>query len=71
MQSRRARYLAAAEDCIRLAGQVFDPNRKLSLIDLASTWMRLAQQADKGDQSDVVYGPPPPPDKDTQAPTSH
>ena len=58
VDSRRARYLAAAEDCIRLAGQIVDPARKLVMIDLASTWMRLARQAAKNERADVVYGLP-------------
>lgn len=58
VQSRRERYLAAAESCIRLAGQMSDPARKSVLIDLAATWMRLADQADRNAATDVVYEPP-------------
>jgi hypothetical protein len=58
MQTGRNRYLAAAEGCIRLAGQMSDPAKKSVLVDLAATWMRLAEQAEKNVGTDVVYEPP-------------
>jgi hypothetical protein len=58
MPTGRNRYLAAAEGCIRLAGQMSDPAKKSVFVDLAATWMRLAEQAEKNAATDVVYEPP-------------
>ena len=57
---RRNQYLAIAAECIRLAGQMSDPARKLMLLDLAATWMRLAAQADKNTHLDLAYETPVP-----------
>jgi hypothetical protein len=54
----RNQYLAAAAECVRLAGQISDPVRKLMLVDLAATWVRLAEQADKNEHLDLVYETP-------------
>jgi hypothetical protein len=37
-----------------------DPIRRLMLVDLAATWMRLAEQAEKNNRIDVVYETPRP-----------
>jgi hypothetical protein len=58
MPKRRNQYLAAAAECVRLAGQMSDPVRKLMLVDLAATWVRLADQADKNKHLDLVYETP-------------
>ena len=51
VQNRQERYFAAAEACIQLARQLSDASKKLTLIDLAAAWMRLAGLADKNDNT--------------------
>ena len=58
VRKTRNKYLATAAECIRLAGQISDPARKLMLLDLAATWVRLADQADKNTHLDLMYETP-------------
>jgi hypothetical protein len=43
------KFRARAEDCLREAKSVADPERKLAHLDLAQRWLRLAAQIDKID----------------------
>jgi len=52
-------YWSVAAECVRLAAQIVDPERKLKLIDMAAIWMRLAEQAEKNSQTDLAYDAPP------------
>jgi len=38
-------YLDAAAECVRLAGRVTDPVLKLKLSEMASLWLKMADQA--------------------------
>jgi hypothetical protein len=42
-------YRKLAHECMRAADRSSDPGRKVSLLELAGRWLRLAQQAhDRG-----------------------
>ena len=38
-------YRTRASECVEAADRTVDPGRKLSLLDLARRWLRLAEQA--------------------------
>ena len=54
-------YRKQAADCLKLLGQVGDEQGKLALIQMAQTWLRLAEQSEKNSQNDIVYETPPRP----------
>jgi hypothetical protein len=43
------RFRARADECVRAANSMADPERKLAHLDLAQRWLRLAAQIDKID----------------------
>jgi hypothetical protein len=43
------RFRARADECVRAANSMADPQRKLAHLDLAERWLRLATQIDKID----------------------
>jgi FKBP-type peptidyl-prolyl cis-trans isomerase (trigger factor) len=56
------------KSCLEMAVDIDSP-RKLILIEMAQAWLRLADQAERNQQNDVVYetprrkpGPKPQPD---------
>jgi hypothetical protein len=56
-------YRARAKECIDVAERAADPKRKLSLLELALRWMRLAAKVDetrerKGATGGVLLDPP-------------
>jgi hypothetical protein len=56
-------YRARANECIAAADHVADPERKVSLLQLAQRWMRLAFQVEKigndqGVRGDALLDPP-------------
>ncbi len=56
-------YRARANECIAAAAQVSDPERKISLLELARRWLRLAFRVDKigddrGFRGDALLDPP-------------
>ena len=55
------RYRQHALDCLRLANEMNDPFGKAVLLDMAQSWVRLADQAQKNLRTDLVYETPPPP----------
>jgi len=62
-------YRAQANECIAAADQATDPKRKISLLQLAQRWLRLAFQVekigdDRGARGDALLDPP-----DTDHPT--
>jgi hypothetical protein len=54
-------YRQHALDCLRLASETNDPAGKAVLLDMAQSWVRLADQAQKNLSTDLVYETPPPP----------
>jgi hypothetical protein len=53
-------YRLYAQECFQIAANVADPGTKTWLIELAQSWLILAQQAEKNLTSDLVYETPPP-----------
>ena len=54
------RYLANAAGCLEMARDMMDPQQRLVLLDMASCWLKLAQQAEKNSRLDLVYETPSP-----------
>jgi len=57
-------YRSRANECIAAADNVTEPERKVSLLELAQRWLRLAFQLDKirdreGLRGDVLFDDPP------------
>ena len=52
------RYRGHALDCIRLASEISDPQSRLALLEMAQSWVKLAAQARKSSQTDLVYETP-------------
>ena len=57
--SNHDRYRQNAIDCLRLASEANDPGAKAVLLDMAQSWVRLADQAEKNLRTDLVYETPP------------
>jgi hypothetical protein len=53
-------YRLYAQECFQIAENVADPGTKTWLIELAQSWLILAQQAEKNLTSDLVDETPPP-----------
>ena len=51
-------YKRHAAECVSLARQLSDPERRAKLLAMAKAWLRLAQLAEKNSQNDVVYETP-------------
>jgi hypothetical protein len=53
-------YRALADECVQAADRSLDPARKVSLLELARGWLRLAQQAPnrQGTAGDALLDPP-------------
>jgi hypothetical protein len=43
-------YRSNAAECLLMASSMTDPKSRVSLLDMASAWLRLAEQADKNGQ---------------------
>jgi hypothetical protein len=56
-----AEYFRQAEECLRIAETMRDPQERASLITLARTWLTLAELADKYAGAFLVYETPEPP----------
>jgi hypothetical protein len=48
-------YRRHAVDCLWLASESVSEETRATLIDMAQSWARLAQQAEKNSQLDLVY----------------
>jgi hypothetical protein len=53
------KYRLYAQECFQIAENVADPSTKIWLIDLAQSWLLLAQQAENNHTADSVYETPP------------
>ncbi len=56
-------YRSRANECIAAADKVIEPERKVSLLELAQRWLRLAFQVEKigernGVRGDALLDPP-------------
>jgi hypothetical protein len=52
-------YRTNAAECFAMARELTDPQKRVILLDMASCWLRLARQAEKNRQVDLVYETPP------------
>jgi hypothetical protein len=55
------RYRRYALECLALANRTNAPLSNIALLDMARFWARLASQAEKNSQLDLVYETPPRP----------
>jgi hypothetical protein len=53
------KYRRHADQCFRTAEGVTNPDVRLDLIELAQSWLLLAEQAEKNLAADSVYEMPP------------
>jgi hypothetical protein len=51
-------YRTNAHQCFGVAEQCQETGRRMRLLNMALVWMRLAEQAEKNDKTDVVYETP-------------
>ena len=56
MATENYRYHAA--QCLQVDESSTDATTKSTMLDMASAWLRLAEQADKNSTTDVVYETP-------------
>jgi hypothetical protein len=56
MSSRSERYLANAEKCRQCSEAAYTTGTKHLYAELASQWLRLAEQADRKDEGAAVVG---------------
>jgi hypothetical protein len=59
-------YRVHAAKCIQLAQKTDDYEAKLALLDMARSWLALANQNDKNSQTTLVYETPEPRQQVTQ-----
>ena len=57
---RLERYRLNAEKCLALAQTFSDPQNKHTLIGMANTWLKLAEQHLKNRETTLVYETPTP-----------
>ena len=57
---RLERYRVNAEKCLALAQTFSDPHSKRTLIGMANTWLKLAEQHLKNRETTLVYETPTP-----------
>ena len=50
-------YRANAAECLSMASSMTAPDVRVSLLDMAGSWLRLAEQAEKNRRTDLVYEP--------------
>jgi hypothetical protein len=55
---RAEMYRRYALDCLRFASEMSDPSGRLALLEMAQSWARLAEQAEKNSRADPIYPPP-------------
>ena len=53
-------YRRNARRCVELAHEMIDPTHSAKLIDLAASWIRLAEEAEKNSEADPTNKLPPP-----------
>jgi hypothetical protein len=51
-------YKRNAAECLRVASELTDPHRRLAMLEMAQAWSRLADQAERNKQTDIVYEVP-------------
>jgi hypothetical protein len=53
------KYRRLAQECFRIAEHVTDPGTRTWLMEMAQSWLVLAEQAEKNQTADLVYETPP------------
>ena len=53
-------YRRNARRCLELTHEMIDPTQSAKLIDLAASWIRLAEEAEKNSEADPTNKLPPP-----------
>ena len=48
-------YKRNAAECLRVASELTNPGSRAALMEMAQAWLRLADQAIKNNQTDIVY----------------
>ncbi len=51
-------YRANAAECLVMASSMTERDNRVSLLDMAGSWLRLAEQAEKNRRNDMVYETP-------------
>jgi hypothetical protein len=59
-------YQERAAECLQLANEATSPRHRARLLEMAQSWLRLLEQAEKNAQSDLAYETPPPRESITQ-----
>ena len=57
-RDKTGEYRAVAQDCVDVASRTNDQPRRSRLLHMALMWLRLAEQAEKNDKTDLVYETP-------------
>jgi hypothetical protein len=60
-QTNISEYRRLASECLKISRQTFDPKNRALLIEMATAWARLADQADRNSKADLTYGSSPRP----------
>ena len=55
-----SRYRSHAANCLEIAQRLPEPDSKLALLDMAQSWLSLAEQVIKNDETILVYETPTP-----------
>ena len=53
-----ATYQLHAANCVEIAQRITDPESRLSLLAMAQSWLKLAEQAVKNSETTLVYETP-------------
>ena len=59
-------YHERAAECLQLANETTKPRHRARLLEMAQSWLRLLEQAEKNAQFDLTYETPPPRESVTQ-----
>jgi hypothetical protein len=51
MEARAEQYRRYAADCVRVAQETTNPADKAMLLQMAETWRRMADKAEKADEA--------------------
>ena len=52
-------YMRHAAECLKLASEMTNPEKRVALLNMAQAWSHLADQAVKNSLTDIVYETPP------------
>ena len=58
MRSKADEYRLNAVNCVTVTEQISDPATRSHLLAMAQAWQKLAEQAERNSQTDLVYVTP-------------